>query len=380
MANSNLIVPFTGLKRQYQNLKEELMEAIDSVYRTGLVLDGVFTRRFEDKIAQRCGRRFAVAVNSGTQALVFAQSADSTTLSRNRKVLIPTISFIATLNSVLMARNHPVFCDVDDQALMDLESIDFGLDAAGVETIMYVNLFGNTVDYDKFKVIANFFNRDIEIIEDAAQSFGASYKGRPSGSLGDVSILSFDPTKNLPNYGSGGMLLTDDPRRYEVFMDLRNNGKHTDYIGNDTNRIGTNSKMSESDCAQMLVKLNHFDAWQERRRSIADYYSRELAHEDVDLPETTQDAVHAWHKYVIKMSDRYACGSYLNGRGVETKIHYDQPLHEYDIGISYVDYAKNLYRTSAAFCTECLSLPIYPEMADLEVEYVVESLKDYLKS
>ena len=350
------------------------MHAIDSVYRTGLVLDGVFTRRFEDKIAQRCGRRFAVAVNSGTQALVFAQSADYTTLSRNQKILIPTISFIATLNSVLMAKNHPVFCDVDDQALMDLESMDFGLAGAGVETIMYVNLFGNTVDYDRFKVIANFFNRDIEIIEDAAQSFGASYKGRPSGSLGDISILSFDPTKNLPNYGSGGMLLTDDPRRYEVFMDLRNNGKHRDYSG-----TGTNSKMSESDCAQMLVKLNHFDAWQERRRSIADYYSRELAHEDVDLPETTQGAVHAWHKYVIKMSDRYACGTYLNGRGIETKIHYDQPLYEYDVGISHVDYAKNLYRTSAAFCTECLSLPIYPEMTDLEVEYVVESLKGYLK-
>lgn len=369
MANSNLIVPFFGLKRQYQDLKEELMQAIDSVYSTGLVLDGVFTKRFEDQIARRCGRRFAVAVNSGTQALVFAQLP-----LINRKVMIPTISFIATLNSVLMAGNEPVFCDVDDQALIDLESVDFGLDSAGVGSIMYVNLFGNTVDYDRFKVIANFFNQDIEIIEDAAQSFGSSYKGRPSGSLGDVSILSFDPTKNLSNYGSGGMLLTDDPRRYEAFMNLRNNGKYTDYSS-----IGTNSKMSESDCAQMLVKLNHFDSWQTRRRNIADYYSQELAHEDIDLPETTQDTIHSWHKYVIKMSDRSRCINYLHERGIETKIHYDKPLYEYDVGFNYVNYARNLYRASAAFCTECLSLPIYPEMTDIEVEYVVESLKGYLK-
>jgi dTDP-4-amino-4,6-dideoxygalactose transaminase len=198
------MIPFSGLARQYQNIKKEILEETDYVYKTGKVLDGEFTFRFENAMAARCGRRFAVTVNSGTQALQFAQKVLLGS-GRVNKVLIPTISFVATLNSVLMENNQPVFCDVDDQGLLDLSSMDFPLGWNDIDCIMYVNLFGNVVDYNLLKTISFFFNRKIQIIEDAAQSFGASYYDQPSGSLGDVSVLSFDPTKNLGNYGSGGI-------------------------------------------------------------------------------------------------------------------------------------------------------------------------------
>lgn len=367
MAEKDLI-PFFGIKRQYQNLRDELLDATDRVYASGQVLDGHFTEEFERQIALRCGRRYAVAVNSCTQGLIFAQQL---LFAENTKILIPTVSFVATINSVLLNGNEPVLCDVDDQALIDLESMDYALKGAGVGGIMYANLFGNTVDYDRFKLLTEFFNNNIKIIEDSAQSFGASYRGQPSGSLGTVSVLSFDPTKNLNNYGSGGMVLVDNLADAKLLRDLRDNGKSLDH-----ENPGTNSKMSESDCAQMLVKLKYFNKWQARRQQIADYYNETLKLY-VDVPLTTNGTVHAWSKYVIKCNDRSALRLHLSRAGIESKVHYDRPLYEYAVGYPYINYASELYRQASAFCTECLSLPIYPELTDSEVETIVEAVKDF---
>ena len=369
---NKIVIPFFGLKRQYQNLREEIQEITDRVYTSGQVLDGQYTRQFERAMAQRTGRNYGIAVNSCTQGLIMSMRA---MMKKESQVLIPNISFAATVNSVLMAGHIPVFCDTDDQALIDLESIDYSLKGAGVRAIMYANLFGNVIDYDRFRVISEFFNNDdrLRIIEDAAQSFGASYNGIPSGKLGDVSVLSFDPTKNLPNYGSGGMILTDDQGWAEEFIDMRDNGKHHDH-----HFAGTNSKMSESDCAQMLVKLRHFDAWQDRRREIAEYYTGELR-DYVDVPVVADGIVHAWHKYVIRLSERHGLRSALLDEGIETRIHYDKTLAELPLSWKYDGYNTDQYRYSTAFTRECMSLPIYPEMTDSEIEHVVDAIQVYLR-
>lgn len=361
------MIPFFGVARQYQTLRQEILDITDTVLTTGQVLDGAYTQKFEQYMAQRCGRKYAVAVNSGTQALVFAQQALGL---RDKRIMIPGISFVATLNSVIVAGNTPVFCDTDSQALLDIESIDYALNGQ-IDAIMYVNIFGNCVDYDRLTNVAKFFNEDIQIIEDAAQSFGASYHGRPSGSLGDISILSFDPTKNLPNYGSGGMLLTDDYSTYTACLDLRNNGKHRNH-----DFAGTNSKMSEVDCAQMLVKLKYFDSWQARRKQIADYYTDQLC-TYIDVPLVEDHIEHAWHKYVIRINERHSLQAALTDQGIETKIHYQQPLFEYASGWDYIDYSQDIMRESMAFTSDCLSLPIYPEMTDSEVDYVVSTIRKW---
>ena len=363
-------IPFIGIARQYKELREEILDASDRAYRGGQVLDGPYTATFERHMAQRCMRQFAVAVNSGTQALVFAQMATA----RNEgieKVMIPGVSFVATLNSVFMAGNQPVYCDVDHNALLDIESIDYALDG-NVDTIMYVNIFGNVLDYNRLLNVARFFNDDVKIIEDAAQSFGATYNGIPSGKLGDVSVLSFDPSKNLGNYGSGGMILTDDHDIYQFCLALRDNGKILNH-----NFAGTNCKMSEADCAQMLVKLKYFDTWQRRRAEIADYYADNLSNwVDVLLPN--QDVEHAWHKFVMRTGNRSQMQGYLASKGIETKIHYAEPLYEHPVGWDYIDYARDLMRGSSAHTQEALSLPIYPELQDSEVEHVVDSITSYL--
>lgn len=362
------LIPFFGIKRQYAEHRDELLAAVDKVYTSGQVLDGGYTNSFERQMAQRCGRKYAVAVNSCSQGLVFAQQV---LFPEPAKILIPTISFVATINSVLLNGNEPVLCDTDNQALMDLESMDYAIKGAGVTGIMYVNLFGNTVDWDRFKLTTEFFNTDLKIIEDAAQSFGASYKGQPSGSMGDISVLSFDPTKNLPNYGSGGMVLTDDQGVYQTLLDLRDNGKFSSH-----DIPGTNSKMSEADCAQMLVKLQYFDKWQRRRKAIADYYTENLP-SWVDTPGVTEGTEHAWHKYVIKLQDRESLLHHMALLGIQVKVHYELPLYEHPVGYPYINYAAELYREASAFCSECLSLPIYPELTDAEVEKVVRAVKSF---
>lgn len=363
------LIPFLGTKQQYSNLREELLDVTDRVYSSGEVLDGLYTQKFEQKIAAICNRRYAIAVNSSTQALIFAQQA---LFPRDAKIIIPAVSFVDTINSVLMSGNNPILCDVDNQALLDLESIDYALKGSGVSGIMYVNLFGNTIDYDRFNILTNFFNSDLKIIEDASQSFGASYKEQPSGSMGDISILSFNVDSNLNNYGTGGMILTDNLETANTIRDFRDNGKI-----NDHDNCGTESKMSEVECAQLLVKLKYFPQWQRRRKEIAEYYNSEL--EDyVDIPKTTEYTVNAYNKYVFKTEDRHSVQAHLFTAGIETKIHYSTPLYEYPIGYPYIDYMSDLFREASAFCSDCLSLPIYPELTNAEVESIVETIKNYL--
>jgi dTDP-4-amino-4,6-dideoxygalactose transaminase len=365
------MIPFLDISRQYKNLREEILDASDAVYFSGQVLDGFFTQEFEDQIAKRCNRQFAVAVNSGTQALIFAQQA----LAITGKILIPAISFVATLNSVVMASNKPVIVDTQDNYLMDLHKASVCLEQRDIEALMYVNLYGNVVDYGNLRTMMDLFYQkdDVKIIEDAAQSFGASYNGIPSGKLGHVSVLSFDPTKNLNNYGSGGMVLTDDPIVYADLRDLRDNGKYLGFVS-----TGTNSKMSESDCAQMLVKLKHFDSWQSRRREIAEFYTEHIS-EYVDPVLPAAGVEHAWHKYVIttKHQDGYYIrddlAQHLKDHGVATKIHYENTLSDYTIAGGSYDQQP----TAARLCRSTLSLPIYPELTDSEVEYIAEKIVSF---
>jgi len=364
-------VPFNGIARQYKEIRDEILDASDRAYRGGQVLDGPYTQMFERQMAQRCMRQYAIAVNSGTQALVFAQLATARS-EGVEKIMIPGVSFVATLNAVIMAGNEPVYCDVDHNALLDIETIDYALDGS-IDTVMYVNMFGNVLDYDKLLNVTKFFNENVKIIEDAAQSFGSTYRGIPSGKLGDVSVLSFDPTKNLGNYGSGGMILTDDHDIYQFCLALRDNGKVLNH-----DFAGTNSKMSEADCAQMLIKLKYFDTWQRRRTEIAEFYINQLSgYIDVLLPN--QDVEHSWHKFVTRTDHRSQLQGYLASKSIETKIHYDTPLFEHAVGWDYVNYAKDIMRNSTAHSKEALSLPLYPELVDYEVEMIVDSIKDYLR-
>ena len=363
------MIPFFGVDRQYAGIREEILEVVDQVYTSGQVLDGIYTKNFEQTVAKLTERRYAIAVNSGTQALIFAlRNIDFYSLFKKNKVLIPAQSFVATVNAVVEAGMDPVYCDVDPvTGLIDLNKINVAPDE--LAAVMYVNLFGNIIDYDKLQTYRDFWNRhSIPVIEDAAQSFGAYYRGVPSGKLGDISCLSFDPTKNLNNYGSGGMILTDDADFAELCRSYRDNGKFHDH-----NVAGTNSKMSESDSAQMLVKLKHFANWQTRRTQIAEYYTSELDGY-VDLIPVDSKVEHAWSKFVCHVEHRRMFQDYLTQQGIETRVHYPVPLHMLHISEAF---DPGMLLGAEDFSRTCLSLPIYPELTDSEVEHIVDTIKQY---
>lgn len=336
-------IPYTNLSRQYEAIKEEILYAQNTVYTSGKVLDGEYVLKFETELAKRCQRKYAVAVNSCTQALIFANII---TNRDNPCVVVPAYSFTATLNSILMANRCPHFVDVDNQGLIDVNDFDI----PDANTLLFVDLYGNIPN---LKPLASL--KDWLIIEDAAQSFGAYYDGHPAGTFGHISCLSFDPMKNLPNYGSGGMLLTDDENFYTAALNLRDNGKHS-------HTFGTNSKMSESDCASMLVKLKYFDGWQKRRKVIANYYNEKL-HNHVEIPKISPRVSPSWHKYVIQTDEQISLQTHLSIRGIETKIHYP--------------YTFENFRGARRLAQRVISLPIYPELTDSEVEEVAQAVIDF---
>lgn len=375
--NGLIKIPFSNLGRQYESLREEILNVTDSVYRTGKVLDGPFTRNFESVIANRCNRRYAVAVNSGTQALVFALMALAP--GRVGQVIAPVLSFYATLNSILLAGMEPKFVDADTFGSFNIDHVKAAvqeLDHNLPNVIMGVDLFGDIPDYAQLESLRFFLSgTKLPIIEDAAQSFGGFRDGKPAGSFGDISILSFDPTKNLPNYGSGGMVLTNDIDVYKLLLDLRNNGA----LGGHSN-VGTNSKMSESDCAQLLVKIKHFDKWQLRRSAIANYFHTYLK---VPTHEHHPSVTPSYHKFVVYSEHRDSLIDHLNRLGIQTKIHYTTLLAECR---SYLNSGNASLSNLPPFHCACdiaeqgLSIPIYPELTDSEVEYIVDSTNLFLKN
>lgn len=365
--NGTKQIPFYGVDRQYANIKEEILDITNLVYTSGSLLDSKYTQLFEHAIEKLTGRKYGITVNSATQGLIFALRAIDRKSTSANKVLIPAQSFVATINAVLEAGYDPVFCDVDPiTGLIDLNTIP--CETHEVAAIMYVNLFGNIIDYGKLQAFKAIWDaHDIPVIEDAAQSFGASFSNVPSGKLGTISVFSFDPTKNFNNYGSGGMVLTDDPELFEYINDFKNNGKGNEHIA-----TGTNSKMSEADCAQMIVKLGHFDRWQNRRRTIAEYYTSELDG-IVTIPSVSEKVVHAYSKFVIHSPSRGRILDGLVNDGVEARITYKIPLHLHPVAYSLHD--AGVLDGAEQFSRTCLSLPIYPELSDLEVEKVVDSVK-----
>jgi dTDP-4-amino-4,6-dideoxygalactose transaminase len=334
-----------------------------------MLMDSGSSPRFVSRMKWHCGRSHAIPVHSGTEALIFALRA-----LKNRRpvdiprVLVPTVSFIATLNAVYEAGCRPVFCDIDANGLLDLDKIQ---DPKQIDIVLYVNLYGNILDYEKLQLVTKFFGNDIPIIEDAAQSFGASFKNRPSGSLGTISCLSFDPTKNFNNYGNGGMVLTDD---FELALDVGSMHKHG--IAGSHIESGTNSRMSEVDCAQMLIKYNYFEKWQERRRDIAAYYDSILS-PVVQTMQYDNRITPAYSKYVIHTPRRYTLQNFLATCSIETKLTYEIPLPAYDLNVYS---APHEYPMADEHCKTCLSLPIYPELTDTEVEEVASKICKFLQT
>ena len=359
-----------GLVRQYANLKEELLDASDRAMREGCLVDGPYVDQFESWLAGRTDVQYAVTCHSGTQALeIIAKYKCEIHRLINESirpgfyskptVIMPNLTYPATLNAFINAGWNVELSDTDRNGIM--RQAEWRERRATGEYACVVGLYGaRPSNNDKF---------DVGTCVDGAQHWLVA-----DGHIGSGMAISFDPTKNLPSSGNGGALVTRSEDLYNFAKNYRNNGKLSNH-----GTSGSNSKMSEQDCAQILVRTKYINEWQHRRREIAKHWCRELAPLEYRTPglRCLSQGVehHAHQKFVIYTEDRVALGAYLLGNGIECKIHYPYTLGELPVAKNFRK--PDMISTSVALSRGVLSLPIYPELTDAEVEYIGKKILAY---
>ena len=352
-----LRIPFTGLKKQYDNLRTEILNVTDEVYRSGHLMDGNYTAEFENWLAKRNGCKYAITCHSGTHALeiIAAYYAQQIGTVHPPTVLIPTLTYAATANAFMRAGWRVILVDTDNYGVINLKKVP---QASSIQATVAVGLYGIALKHQMY------YSSGI-VIEDAAQHWLSNEGYR----LGNAAAISFDPMKNLPNYGNGGAVVTNDIGLLNFAREWRNNGKPTHQ------ELGTNSRMSEVDCAQMMVKTKYINSWQKRRREIAQYWIDRLKGTGIrTLIDDSNFQHHSFHKFVIDLDGRDITKRNLELHNIETKIHYSHPLHELP-AYNHLD-GPDILSVASALSRRVLSLPCYPELSDLEVEYIIDSLLD----
>ena len=352
-------IPFSNILRQYKNLREEILDVTDKVLSSGILMDGDFTKQFEAWLADKNGKQYAVTCTSGTVALeLMAKYAMYNMLKYDDSitpiVALPPLTYPATANAFVNAGWNIHFADVDKYGIIIPDSIQQNIDT---HLIVLVGLYGGDVK--------NAFARSNPelVVEDAAQHWLSDKSQR----YGYTAAISFDPTKNFGNYANGGAVVTDDKNFVNYAKQYRNNGKPNNY------QAGSNLRMSEVDCAQLLVKSKYIDEWQSRRRDIFLYWYQIFKENNIDvLIDEDRIDKHSFHKFVISHNKRNKIKQDLADKEIETKIHYDKPLFELPAFKKYPN--PGILSTASMLSKRVLSLPCYPELTDNEVEYIGESV------
>jgi dTDP-4-amino-4,6-dideoxygalactose transaminase len=379
-------VPLLDFSRQYAKIGPEILKAIQAVFESQHFILGETVAAFEDAASVALAAKHAIGCSSGTDALWLALAAAQ--VGPGDAVLTTPFSFFSTVSSILRAGAQPILADIDPET--------FNLSPASVEevfaqklhprirAVMPVHLYGQCADWDQMEDLKSRFG--YLLIEDAAQAWGAKWKGRFAGSLGDAAAFSFYPTKNLSASGDAGMVTVNDSILAERVRMLRSHGMRRRYYHDE---VGWNSRLDSLQAAVLLVKLKYIEEWNERRRALAMNYHRlfeqhglaERGHRypkhGVILPQAKQEAHHVWHQYVIRVRRRDALRQFLTERKIGSEIYYPVPLHLQDC-LKNLGYKLGDFPESERAATEVLALPIFPELEEEEQEIVVSAIKDFL--
>jgi len=365
-------IPFVDLQSQYQSIKAEADAAVLAVMKRGDFILGGAVAEFEQVFADYCGAKYAVGVDSGYAALELIVRAYG--IGPGDEVITAANTFIATTLAISNAGATPVLVDIDPET--------YNIDPAKIEAaitprtraIMPVHLYGQPVDMDPILAIAR--KRGLRVFEDAAQAAGARYKGRRIGCLGDAAGFSFYPGKNLGAYGDGGAVVTNDAEIAEKIKLMRNVGQRVKYYHEVK---GFNHRLDTMQAAVLKVKLPHLDSWNAERRRAAATYAELLAGLPMITPPTAGYAEHIFHLYVVRVRNREALMEHLKQQGIATGLHYPIPIH-LQPAYSELGYKAGDFPITEAYAETILSLPIFPELDDDKVAYVVAAIRDFFQA
>ena len=354
---------------QHEVLRGEIEAAIDRVISSGRLILGEEVERFEEGFASFLGAGRCVGVASGTYAMVLGLRALG--VDAEDEVLTVANTAVATVSAIRQVGATPVFCDVDPATgLMDLDAVEERI-GARTRAVLPVHLYGNVVDVAGLREIIG--ARPIRILEDCAQAHGATIRGRMAGTLGDVAAFSFYPTKNLGAYGDAGLCASRAPELVALMRSLRQYGFEGAVCAE---REGQNSRLDELQAAILGAKLPHLPRFLERRRRIGDRYDERLGGV---VPRLLAGAgvEHARHQYVIRSEERDALREALAGRGIATGVHYPHPIHLMP-AYAFLGHAAGSLPHSEALAREVVSLPLYPELSDGEVDRVADAVTEWV--
>ena len=357
------------LNVQYRSIRKEIDRAVRDVLESGRFIMGSQVTAFEEEIADYCYVRYGIGCASGTDALMMALMAVG--VSPGDEVITTPFTFAATAEVIALLGAKPIFVDIEqDTYLIDVDKTEKAV-TRKTKAIIPVHLYGQCADMDRINGLAG--EHKLVVIEDACQAVGATYKNRRSCSLGEMGCLSFFPSKNLGAYGDGGMVLTSDETLAKKLRMIRDHGSDRRYHHA---VLGVNSRLDALQAAILCVKLKHIDEWNEARRDRAALYSELLRDTAVVTPMTDESNEHVFHQYSIRVEDRDGLQKHLEGVGIATAIHYPVPLH-LQPAFCHFGKGEGSLPVSEAVAREIVSLPMYPELEEEAIQYIVEKIVEF---
>jgi len=367
-------IPLVDLKAQYATIRDDVREAIDGVLDSMQLTIGPNVRAFDNEWAEYCGTAHAIGVGSGTDALQLAIRACG--VSSGDEVITVSHTFFATVEAIVYANARPILVDVDERSmLMDISSVASHI-TPRTKAIIPVHLYGRTVDLKPLRQLAQ--DHGITIIEDAAQAHGALLDdGRKAGAGGRVNCFSFYCSKNLGAYGEAGSITTNDDKLADDLRALREHGQSTRYYHP---IVGYNARLDEIQAAILRIKLRHLPEWTARRQAIAAKYNQLFAGTDIITPEIPGGGRHVFYCYAIRVPGgrRDALRAHLSERGIGTQIHYPVPIHMQEAA-QFLGYRKGDLPVTEKVSGEVLSLPMYPELTDPQIDRVAAGVTEFMR-
>jgi perosamine synthetase len=362
-----------------QTIDDDDIAAVVAVLKSDWLTTGPKVGEFEAAVARYVGATEAIAVNSGTSALHAMMNALG--VGPGDEVIVPTMTFAATANSVVFEGGTPIFVDVlADTLLIDPDAVEAAI-TPRTKAIVCVDYAGQPCDYTRLEAIAS--RHGLPLLTDGCHSLGARHQGRPIGSFASMTAFSFHPVKPITT-GEGGMIVTNDSQLARQMRIFRNHGIHTDARQREQQgtwfyemqSLGYNYRLCDLQCALGLQQLSHLDDWLERRRAIADSYDRAFARQTAVRPLTkARDVLHAYHIYVVRLMgcDRAAAFAQLRSRGIGANVHY-VPVHMHPFYQQRFGTRRGLCPVAEAAYEQIVSLPVFPRMTDEQIRFVVDTL------
>lgn len=362
-------IPCLDLKKQHQQIKKEIFEIFEKVYDQTAFSGGTFAEDFENSYASYCKTQYAVSVNNGTSALHLALLALG--IGKGDEVIIPANTFIATAWGVTYSGAIPVFMDCDQETWeIDVSKMEERI-TDNTRAIIGVHLYGQPFDIDAVKQICT--RHKLYLLEDAAQAQGARYKGNPVGGFGEMACFSFYPGKNLGACGEAGGITTNNEGYYKHLLSLRNHGSLTRYYHDE---VGYNMRIGGLEAASLSVKLKYLDGWNTRRRYLAKKYQQGIRNNTIVMQKQPDWAESVYHLFVVTVEDRVGFINYLNEHNIFPALHYPVPCH-LQKAYKKLNYRLGEFPNAEYLASHCVSLPMYPELTDSEIDYVIECLNKY---